>query len=59
MNPWKQSVLDLSRSVIRFLLWFALVLNLAMFSIFSICFTYHFLRQGWCWCRRVLFTGTW
>ena len=33
MNPWKQSVLDLSRSVIRFLLWFALVLNLAMLSV--------------------------
>ena len=59
MNPWMPTLLGLSRSVIRFALWCAVVLNGVMLAIFSIVFTFQFLRHLWSWCDRVLFTGSW
>lgn len=59
MNPWKQSILDFCRNVVRFGLWIAVALNAAMLAVFSIAFTYQFLTHGWTWCRRVMFTGEW
>jgi len=59
VNPWKNSILDVCRGIIRFSLWFAVVLNGVMLAIFSIVFTYEFLCHLWTWCDRVLFPGSW
>ena len=59
MNPWQQKVLDVCRSIIRFALWCAIVLNGLMLALFLIVFTAQFLWHLWTWCDRVLFTGSW
>ncbi len=59
MNPWQQNLLDLCRNVIRFGLWFAVILDGLMLALFSIAFTAKFLWHLWTWCCRVLFTGSW
>ena len=59
MNPWKQTVLFLLRDILRFALWFCLVVCGLMVGLFAITFSYEFLRHLWSWCRRVLFTGGW
>ncbi len=59
MNPWLHNPLDLCRKVIRFALWFAIALNLAMLAIFSIVFTFQFTIHLWGWLDRVMFQGSW
>ena len=43
MNPWQQKFLDVCRSIIRFALWCAIVLNGLMLALFLIAFTAQFL----------------
>lgn len=59
MNPWKQNVTHLCRDIIRFAIWVALALNGAMAAIFSVAFTFEFLRHAWRWCRRAIFSSEW
>ncbi len=59
MNPWKKSLLDFCRNIVRFGLWFALALNAVMLAIFSIVFTYQLLTHFWSYCRRTIFNGEW
>jgi hypothetical protein len=59
LDPWRRTLLEFCRNVVRFGLWLALASNAAMLAVFSIVFTYEFLAHSWTWCRRVLFTGTW
>ena len=59
MNPWRQNILELFRSIIRFALWCAILLNGVMIAIFSIAFTFQFLTYFWGWLRRVLFSDPW
>ena len=42
MNPWQQSVLDVCRSIIRFVLWCTIVLNGLVLALFLIAFTAQF-----------------
>ena len=58
-NPWRASSLEKCRNVIRFSLWSCLVVNAAMVGIFSILFTYQFLRHLWSWCIRGWFSTQW
>ncbi len=59
MNPWQQTILDFFRSVLRFAVWFCIVLNGLMIALFSIVFIYNLLVHTWSWCDRVLFPGSW
>ena len=59
MNPWKLDLLKLLQNVIRFALWVALILNIAMASVFAVWFTFKFLRSLSCWADRVLFGQPW
>lgn len=59
MNPWKQTLLNLLRDILRFALWVCVAVIGLMSAIFSIVFVYQFLRHLWTWCDRVLFTGSW
>ena len=59
MNPWKQSILSILRDIVRFALWVVLAVNGVMFAVFSVLFTYQFLRHLWSFCDRVLFPGEW
>ena len=59
MNPWKQTLLDLMRDIIRFALWIALVINGLMVGVFSIAFCYRFLEHLWSWLVKNIFTGSW
>lgn len=59
MNPWEQTAINRCKSIVRFGLWFALTLHAAMLAIFSILFTFQFLRHLWNWCERVLFQSHW
>lgn len=59
MNPWKQSILDLLRDILRFALWIAFVINGLMIGVFSIAFCYHFLDHAWSWLVGHVFTGSW
>ena len=59
MNPWKATLLNLLRDILRFALWFCIALIGLMIAIFSIVFVYQFLVHLWSWCDRVLFTGSW
>ena len=58
-NPWRESSLEKYRNVIRFSLWGCLAVNAAMFAIFSILFTYQFLRHLWSWCLKAWFSKPW
>lgn len=59
MNPWEQAVIARFKSAVRCGLWAALVLHAVMLSVFSILFTFQFLRHLWCWCGRTLFRSEW
>jgi hypothetical protein len=59
MNPWRVSFLELCRNVLRLALWACLTVNGLMLGVFSIIFTFFFLRHLWSWCHRVLFSGQW
>ena len=59
MNPWKQTLLDCLRDILRFALWIAFVINGLMFGVFSIAFCYHFLDHLWSWLGKHVFTGSW
>ena len=59
VNPWKQNILEVLRSILRFTLWVGLIANGVMLVVFSIFFTHRFLRHLWTWCDRVLFPGSW
>lgn len=58
-NPWRSSVLDLLRSVVRFSLWFAFVVNVLMCAVFTVVWVAHFLWHMWTWFDRVWFPGEW
>jgi hypothetical protein len=58
-NPWRDSFLQRCRNVIRFSLWICLAANAAMVGVFSILFTYQFLRHLWFWCLRAWFSSQW
>jgi len=59
MNPWQVSAIEWMRGIIRFAIWITLVLNGLMLGVFSVAFTFQFLRHAWTWCHRVMFTGSW
>ena len=59
MNPWKQTLLNLFREVLRFAFWLCLALCGLMTGLFAIAFVAQFLLHLWTWCDRVLFTGSW
>ncbi len=59
MNPWQQTIIEVLSAIIRFALWVTLVLNGLMLGVFSVAFTFQFLRHAWTWCDRVIFTGSW
>jgi len=52
-------VLDLLRSVVRFSLWFAFVVNVLMCAVFTVVWVAHFLWHMWTWFDRVWFPGEW
>ena len=58
-NPWRANLLEKCRSFVRFALWICIATNGAMLCIFSILFSYEFLRHAWGWCNRVLFSRPW
>jgi len=58
-NPWRDSVIAFARNILRFTLWICLVIDVLMLAIFSIAFTFQFLRHLWSWCQRVLFDEPW
>lgn len=59
MNPWKGNTLGLCRDVLRFALWFGIVLNGVMLAIFSILFTAFFLWRVWGWMYAHWFSVPW
>ncbi len=59
MNPWKQSLLEFLRDILRFALWIAFVINGLMVGVFSIAFCFHFLDHLWSWLVKHVFTGSW
>ncbi len=59
MNPWKQSLLELLRDILRFSLWIGVVVNGLMIGVFSIVFCYELLTHTWSWLSRSVFTGSW
>ncbi len=59
MNPWTQAVLERARNVLRFALWLVVVINGLMLAVFSVLFTFEFLRHLWSWCERRLFGEPW
>ena len=59
MNPWKQTLLNFLRDIMRFALWLCIALIGLMAAIFSITFVYQFLQHLWSWCSRVLFSEPW
>lgn len=59
MNVWQPDVLERFKSIIRLLLWVALVAHAAMFSVFSVLVTFQFLRHAFTWTQRVLFSHEW
>ena len=59
VNPWRASFVEKCRNIIRFSLWTCLALNAAMLGMFSILFTYQFLRHLWSWCIKEWFSRPW
>ncbi len=59
MNPWKITLLEFLRDILRFALWIAFVINGLMVGVFSIVFCYQFLSHLWGWLRKSFFTGSW
>lgn len=59
MNPWKENLLTFCRNVLRFVLWLCLAANGVMLGIFSILFTFEFLRSLWQFCARTIFANPW
>lgn len=59
MNPWKENILAFCRNVLRFALWLCLAVNGVMLGLFSIVFTFEFLRSLWQLCQRTLFAHPW
>lgn len=58
-NPWRLSIFDALKNLIRFLLWMAVTVNAAMLSVFSIIFMYHFLHHLWDLLARTWFATDW
>lgn len=56
---WKTDIFASMKTVIRFLLWGCLVVNLFMLAVFSIFFTHAFTRHLWDWCERNIFSQPW
>jgi len=59
MNPWKITLLELLRDILRFSLWIGVVVNGLMLGVFSIAFCYQFLTHMWRYCSRTIFGGSW
>jgi hypothetical protein len=58
-TPWRESILDRARDLIRFCLGVSMAINFATICIFSILFTYEFLDHAWKWCLRTMFAKDW
>lgn len=58
-NPWRAGWLEKCRDFLRFALWTCIAINGGMLGVFSVAFTYAFLRHAWGWCNRVLFSRPW
>ena len=56
---WKQNVFALCQNAIRFLLWLGLTVNIFIFTVFSIVFTFQFARYLWQWLIEHLFNEPW
>lgn len=59
MSPWRSNMLDLLREIIRFSLWFAIVLIGLMFLVFSVSVVFQFLSHLHGFLRRTIFSGPW
>ena len=60
MNPWKkETILAVFRDLMRFAVWFCIVLIGLMTAVFAVAFSYRFLTQLWSWCVRVMFSEPW
>ena len=60
MNPWKkEAVLAILRNLMRFAVWFCIVLIGLMMAVFLVGFSYRFLTHLWSWCARVMFSEPW
>lgn len=59
MNPWKGDYLSVCRGLLRFALWSCLTANGLMLGVFTIVFTFRFLRHLWSWLQRGLFGSEW
>ena len=60
MNPWKkETILAVLRDLMRFAVWFCIVLIGLMTAVFAVAFSYRFLTQLWAWSVRVMFSEPW
>lgn len=59
MTAWKQSTLAIARDVLRFAIWFCIVLNGLMLSLFTIVFTAMLLFRAMGYAFREWFAQPW